>query len=82
MIVESFGGWGAAAQKAFSVIAKARAARQGCTESQASEQLYQGLSSKLMRANARSLLARIADVDLCSGRPLLSRSRAALAATW
>ena len=79
MIAESYGGWGLTAQKAFKVIARAGAARNGKTVSDMTSQLYSGLSIKLMRANARSLLARVSS-EVDSGRPE-GRARTMLEAT-
>lgn len=79
MIAESFGGWGEAAQKAFSVIAGAKAARTGLDISITTSQLYEGLSIKIMRANARALLARVAQDEIGSGAH--KRAHAALMAT-
>ena len=82
MVAESFGGWGMAAQKAFKVICAAKAVRSGDDNSQATSQFYEGLSIKLARASARSLLARVALAtpgDVSGGAA--SRARNALAAT-
>ena len=62
VVAESFGGWGATAHKVFNVIARASAARTGISVGLATTRFYEGLSTKIMRANARSLLARIGDL--------------------
>ena len=59
MVAESFGGWGPVAQKAYNVIARASAARSGLGVGVATSRLYVGLNTNIMRANARSLLARV-----------------------
>ena len=61
MVVESFGGWGLQAQEAFKVIAGELASQQGSSFGKTLDHMYQGLSIKLMQANARSLLTRVAD---------------------
>ena len=58
IVAESLGGWGPCAQKVFNTIARASAARSGASVGVETSRLYEGLSTKLMRANARSLLAR------------------------
>ena len=80
MVVESFGGWGNAAQKAFKVIVRCSAAKTGKSVSETSVQFYSGLSIHLMRANARAVLARVSvDGDGHAGQ--VDRSRSLLAAT-
>ena len=59
VVAESFGRWGPRAQHALSVIARASAMRSGTTVGLANTRLYEGLSSIIMRASARALLARI-----------------------
>ena len=59
MVVESFGGWCQSAQDALRTLAHAWAAKQGTDVSTATSFIYAGLSSRLWRANARSLLARV-----------------------
>ena len=81
MVVESFGGWGRAAQEAFRVLARARAARSGQSVSMATSQLYQGLSIKLMRANARALLARVAAGEEATAGGPRERAQGLLEAT-
>ena len=82
MVVESFGGWGRAAQEAFKVLARARAARSGQSVSMATSQLYQGLSVKLMRANARAaVLARVAVVEEATADGPRERAQGLLEAT-
>ena len=80
MVAESRGGWGTSAQKAFKWLAHARAARTGMSVSQVTVELYSGLSVILMRANARSLLARTvapeASIDIA-----IQGARTELAAT-
>ena len=61
MVVESFGGWGSRAKGVLKFLAQAKAAQSGETVSVVTRSLYSGLSIKLMRANARSLLARVAE---------------------
>ena len=58
MVVESMGGWGLEAQKAFKVIARALSSSTGLPHGLAVAQMYESLSVKLMRAVARSTLAR------------------------
>ena len=58
VVVESFRGWGPRAQHALSVIARAFATRPGTNVGLATTQMYEGLSTIIMRANARALLAR------------------------
>ena len=58
MVVESMGGWGPEAQKAFKVIARALSSSTGLPHGLAVAQMYESLSVKLMRAVARSTLAR------------------------
>ncbi len=64
VVAENFCGWGPVAQKVIGTIAQAYARRKGLTVGAATNQIYEGLSTKTMRANARSLLAR---VDLGAG---------------
>ena len=59
MVAESLGGWGLEAQRAYKFIAQAQAAKSGLSMGVCFSRLYEGLSSKLMRANARSVLARV-----------------------
>ena len=63
IIAESFGGGGPRAQTAFNVIARASATRVGQSVGLATIHLYEGLSTIIMRANARSLLARLGRVE-------------------
>ena len=58
MVVESMGGWGPEAQKAFKVIARALISSTWLPHGLAVAQMYESLSVKLMRAVARSTLAR------------------------
>ena len=80
MVVASLGGWGELAQAAFKTIALAAAARSGATESVEICYLYEGLSVKLQRANARALLSRVAAAKESSATALAvtSHSEAAL----
>ena len=64
MVVESFGGWGQQAQETFKGIASELAAQQGGSVGKTSDQMYQGFSIILMRANARALLTRVAGAGL------------------
>jgi len=82
MVAESFGGWGAMAQKAFKVICAASANHTGDDNSLATSQFYEGLGIKLARASARSLLARVALVTPAElGSGVTSRALNALTAT-
>ena len=58
MVAESTGGWGPEAQKAFKVIARSLSSVTGLPHGLAVAQMYESLSVKLMRAIARSTLAR------------------------
>ena len=58
MVAESTGGWGPEAQKAFKVIARSISSATGLPHGLAVAQMYESLSVKLMRAVARSTLAR------------------------
>ena len=81
IVAESLGGWGPCAQKAFNVIARASAARSGASVGVATSRLYEGLSTKIMRANARSLLARAGRSDAAVVRDnAQERARATLGA--
>ena len=80
MVVESFGGWGQTAQRAFKWLAHANASRTGHSVSQATMDLYSGLSIILWRANARALLARVALPDGTSNS-MSRRARTQLAAS-
>ena len=64
MVAESFGGRGQQAQEAFKTIAIELASHQGSSTGKILDQMYQGFSIKIMRANARALLSRVADADL------------------
>ena len=61
MVVESFGGWGGTALKVLKTMVQCNVALTGTSASIVASRLYSGLSIKIMRANARSLLARIVD---------------------
>ena len=80
MVVESYGGWGQIAQDNFKFLAHARAARTGESVSDISRILYSGLSITLMRANARSLLARVPADDGCAVKSV-DRAKTLLAAS-
>ena len=80
MVVESYGGWGQIVQDNFKFLAHARAARTGESVSDISRILYSGLSITLMRANARSLLARVPAGNGWAVKSL-DRSRTLLAAS-
>ena len=64
MVVESFGGWGRQAQEAFKILAAELAAQQGESPGKTLDQIYQGFSIIIMRANARSLLSRVVGAGL------------------
>ena len=81
VIVESFSGVGPMAQKVFKVIARASALRTGLPVGVATSRLYEGLSTRIMRANARALLARITRVVGCTHSHSGSRARRLLRAT-
>ena len=63
-VAESFSGWGEEAQKAFKVLIQAKVNRSGQDASIVSSQFFEGLNIKIMRANARSLLTRIKEIDV------------------
>ena len=63
VIAESFSGWGPKAQDALGVIAKASATRSGLSLGVVTSKFYEGLSSIIMRANARAMLARVGMVE-------------------
>ena len=70
MVAESLGGWGPRAQKAINIIARAAAACSGHTVGISTARIYEGLSTRIMRANARSLLARVTrcgNATACAG---------------
>ncbi len=66
MVAESLGGWGTEAQKAFKVLGRSLCSATGVSHGLVVAQLYQSLSVKLMRAAARSSLARAADAATSS----------------
>ena len=66
MVAESLGGRGPEAQKAFKVIGRALSTASGLSRGIAVAQLYESLSVELMRAAARSALARAADASAAS----------------
>ena len=68
MVVESFCGWGDSGQRALATIARALAVRQGIGVSIATSQLYEGLGTIIMRANALSVLARVSEF-VAAGEP-------------
>jgi len=60
MVVEAVGGgWGAAASKVYSELAKQKSLISGEPEDRLAMQLYQNLSIILHRENARSILKRL-----------------------
>ena len=59
IVAESFSGWGPRAQDALATIARASATRSGTAVGTATTRMYEGLSTIIMRANARALLARV-----------------------
>ena len=75
MVVETLGGWGPMAQDIFKVVASTSAEVSGVDVSTATCQLYQAMSIKLQRANARAILSRI------SAASAASHNNTALAAT-
>ena len=65
--VETYGAWGEEACNAFSCIAMREAILTNCSKSQALGDLYGRLSTVLVRANARAILARslqVADMQV------------------
>ena len=64
MVAESFGGWGQQAQEAFKTIAAELAALTASSTGKSLDQMYQGFSIQIMRANDRALLFRVADAGL------------------
>ena len=76
VVAESFAGWGPTAQAVFKVIAGASAARSGLSIGVVTSQFYEGLSTRIMRANARSLLARVGQDVEGSGGLVASHGRA------
>ena len=81
VVAESFSGFGLTAQKAFNIIARAYARRSALTVGLATTQLYEGLSTRIMRANARSVLARAPVDELNCEAGATERARQAWAAT-
>ena len=81
MIAESFGAWGDHAQKAFSTICNAYVAKNCVSESVAINQVYEGLNTKFMRLNARSLLVRICDINTSSRSQIQNRAKQLLTTT-
>ena len=59
VVAESYGGWGTCAQRHFKWLLHAHASLTGKSVSQASLEFYSSLSIIIMRANVRSLLARV-----------------------
>ncbi len=74
MVAESFGGWGPEAQRAFKVLGRAISSSTGTPHGTVVAQLYQSLSVKIMRASARSSLARAADAAVSSFCPAVARA--------
>ena len=60
MVVETFGGWGPIAQGVFKIVARKASEKSGLPQSVTTNHIYQNLGIKLQRANARSILARLA----------------------
>ena len=80
-VVESFGGWCQSAQDAIGTLAYYWAAKQGTDLSMAVSYVYTGLSSRLWRANARSVLARLGTEEASRNTAPRGRARTALVAT-
>ena len=80
MVAESFGGWGPEAQKAFKVLGRALSNTSGTAHGVVVAQLYENLSVKLMRAAARSALARATNAAAASFCPVAARAPAELSA--
>ena len=80
VVAESFGGWGPRAQHALGVIARVSATRSGTTVGMATTRMYEGLSSIIMRANARALLARAGGDAHRSANDAQSRAQSMLLA--
>ena len=78
VVAESFSGWGPKAQEALGVIARASASRTGTTVGLATTYLYEGLSTIIMRANARALLARVGGESVEDAREAACRARGEL----
>ena len=81
MVAESLGGWGIEAQKAFKVIGRSLSATTGTPHGTVVAQLYEKLSVMIMRAAARSSLARAADAAAAPFCPAQARALAELEAT-
>ena len=79
MIAESFGGWGLEAQKAFKVLGRALSTNSGLSHGAVVAQLYEGFSIRIMRAAARSSLARASAAATTSLAESVSRATAVLA---
>jgi hypothetical protein len=60
MVVETFGGWGPAAQAVLGTLAHTTAQSTGIPHSIATCQLYEALGVRLQRANARAIISRLA----------------------
>ena len=75
MVVESLGGWGREAQKALKVLGRALASHNGTSHGAATAQLYENLGVKIMRAAARSTLARASDASAAVMCPALARAQ-------
>ena len=80
MVAESFGGWGPEAQKAFKVLGRTLSNASGTAHGVVVAQLYENLSVKLMRAAARSALARATNAAAASFCPVAARAQAELSA--
>ncbi len=82
MVAESLGGWGPEAQKAFKVIGRALSSATGVPHGTVVAGLYGSLSVKLMRAAARSALARATSAATASFCPAAARAHAELDAEF
>ena len=80
MVAESFGGWCQSAQGAIATLAQHWATKQGTDLSVATSHIYSGLSSRLWRANARSVLARVGVESMGYAVGPRGRARSALVA--
>ena len=61
MVAESLGGWGHEAQAVFKTLGRQMATQTGTSHGAVVAQLYENMSVKIMRAAARSALARAAE---------------------
>ena len=74
-VVESFGGWCQSAQDAIGTLAPYWAAKHGVDLSAAVSHIHTGLSSRLWRANARSVLARVGTEEASKSKASRGRAR-------